>query len=737
MKKIIYALLLLTAGAVAPSCSTDETEVGGGTGYLKMNISTTRSGAADQTSDTSASEAYDPMEHLVVRIYNAEDGLIRKYASRDLIPSELELLAGEYRVAVEAGEEVAASFTQRFYKGENRFNVTAGNITPVEVRCTIRNTIAAVQFDETVGTNFGENFHVWVAAGNEVDEAAAENGTLAALKYTADGTGYFTLPEGTDHIAWRFVGTHSSRGEIIQSGSLEAKAATKYTLQFSYSKDLPGYIDCTVMTIDVEDPDEFEDTIVFTPDPELEGVGFDIATPQNYIPGKTNGISYKVTTTYPMQAVRLTVGDKAVDLLGGETPAEGVSVVREEEKALTVTLSDAFLTAFGGGDRTLAFHIEDTDGGTLDATPTLRLQGLVPVQASDYDLWSNTVTLRALVLDPEVGSVRFGLRKKDGTWHEQEGSATDNGYYTASFAPEWSEDTDADRPADGGPFPTIYTQTEGTGIFAANEYEYRADLGGTQQNATFTTPDGDTIYNSGMELWSKYTVTGSFITGGEVPFPNENASTAFWVSGNNGQTNALCTGKTIEGNNGTLCAALQPQTAAGVFAAGNLFTGAFDCGTGFADTFGFARFGVRYTFTARPRALRLHINATVTQVTNAKGPLTTDDIDPARVYVCITNWTDRHAVKSGLSYDESSFWDPAKASSLAEGAIIGYGSKTYTESTDGWVTLTLPIHWYDKTAAPAAGSYSLVISCTTSAYGDYTTGSTNNRLYVEDFEWVY
>ena len=167
-----------------------------------------------------------------------------------------------------------------------------------------------------------------------------------------------------------------------------------------------------------------------------------------------------------------------------------------------------------------------------------------------------------------------------------------------------------------------------------------------------------------------------------------------------------------------------------------LFTGTFECGSGFSTT-GYARFGVQYSYSARPRALRVHVNATVTQVTNAKGPLTTDDIDPARVYVCITNWTDRHSVESGLQYNESTFWDPAKASSLAEGAIIGYGSKTFTESTDGWVTLTLPIYWYDKTAAPAAGRYSLVISCSTSAYGDYTTGSTNNRLYVEDFEWVY
>ena len=444
-RKIIYALLLLAAGAAAPSCSTDETTADGGTGYLTMNISTTRAGEGSGD----ASE-YDPLEHLVVRIYNAEGGLLRKYTSRDLIPDALELLAGKYRVNVEAGEAVAASFTQRYYTGEESFDVTAGGTTPVEVRCTIQNTVAEVTFDPTVEANFGENFHVWVAAGTEVDESAAESGKLAALKYTADGTGYFTLPEGTDHLAWRFTGTHSTHGNIVKEGSVAAKAGTKYLFQFSYSKAVPGEIDCTVMSIKIEDPDEFDDTIVFTPDPQLEGVGFDVAMPQNYIPGKSGGISYKITTTYPIQVARFSVGGQSVNLLQGETPATGVTVVKEEEKALTVTLSDEYIAAFGGGEQTLSFHVEDNNSGTLDATPKLRIHGLVAVKTSDYDLWSNSVTLRALVVDPEVGSVRFGLREKDGSWNEIEGTPSGNNYYTATFAPEWSDATDPDRPADGG-----------------------------------------------------------------------------------------------------------------------------------------------------------------------------------------------------------------------------------------------------------------------------------------------
>lgn len=160
-----------------------------------------------------------------------------------------------------------------------------------------------------------------------------------------------------------------------------------------------------------------------------------------------------------------------------------------------------------------------------------------------------------------------------------------------------------------------------------------------------------------------------------------------------------------------------------IFAAGNLFTGTFDCGTGFLDTFGFARFGVKYDFAGRPRALRLRYNATISNVTHkGKSNLTTNDIDSARMFVCVVDWTGRHAVKSGASYDESTFWDPDNQSSVSEGQIIGYSSVKLGKSSDGWQTMTLPLRWYDRTAAPTAGNYSLVISCATSYKGDYVAG---------------
>ena len=83
---------------VAASCSKEATGESGaaGTGVLEMNISTTRA---------EADAEYDPKDHLVARIYNSRNELIRKYTSETFV-KQLELIAGEYRIAVEAGEAV-------------------------------------------------------------------------------------------------------------------------------------------------------------------------------------------------------------------------------------------------------------------------------------------------------------------------------------------------------------------------------------------------------------------------------------------------------------------------------------------------------------------------------------------------------------------------------------------------------------------------------------------------------
>ena len=462
-------------------------------------------------------------------------------------------------------------------------------------------------------------------------------------------------------------------------------------------------------------------------------------------PAGIAGLRIEVTSEFLNEEIGITgmdiFNDETIQTAVGELPFFGLELActtQVQYKKSTVFDITRLLPMIliGGAENSLhVFEVHVTDLAGQETVQALTFKvpeaPLLPevVYNSDADLWTNTATLTVGNADPATAVLEYRAADEQ-TWQTASLTPNEDGTLTATIAPVWIQ-------SQNGASEVVHQITPGTGIFAGQTYQYQLKVNGSVEcSDSFTTAPGDTIYNAGMEHWSTYTVTGGFFTGGTVPFPNE-SGTEFWIGGNNNQTKSLCTGVTVDGSNGT-CAQLKPDVKVNIFAAGNLFTGSFDCGTGFLDTFGFARFGVKYDFSARPRALQLRYNATISKVTNVgKSDLTTDDIDKSRIFVCVIDWTGRHAVKSGAAFDVNTFWDPEKQSSVSEGPILGYGSVTLEQSSNGWETLTLPINWYDQTAFPTAGNYSLVISCATSYKGDYVAGSTNNVLYVEDFEWVY
>ena len=187
---------------------------------------------------------------------------------------------------------------------------------------------------------------------------------------------------------------------------------------------------------------------------------------------------------------------------------------------------------------------------------------------------------------------------------------------------------------------------------------------------------------------------------------------------------------------GAHCAKLQATSTLVFMAAGNLFMGTFER----SGMNGFVDFGHKYTWQARPAALKLKLHATVGNVNINKynGPLPTGSSDVATVYVAVVDWNAKHRVTSGTA-SPTGIWSPADGpDAVSEGKIIGYGLLDITESTAGgsMVETVIPIVWYDRETKPA-GNYTLVISCSTSKYGDYMDGCDKNTLYVDDFEWSY
>ena len=342
---------------------------------------------------------------------------------------------------------------------------------------------------------------------------------------------------------------------------------------------------------------------------------------------------------------------------------------------------------------------------------------------NDADLWANTASF-TLNIPADATSVSVQYRiKGQTTWNDADITANADGSRTAKISPTWTEGTN-----DAG--LTIYTVDPKTGIFARKSYEYQllAD-GATVASGEFTPKNnnGDVIPNAGMESWSTKSMKKIFSGSANVPYPN-----AYMTSSG---TDKLCTQATYSGKVGNYCAQLAAKYAGIAFAAGNLYTGDFVMD----GTVGYAQFGQPYTYSARPAALKLKYAAEIGEINRVKNdPPVSTGIDKGRIFVCIVEWSDRHAVQSGTTVDKTTFWDPETVSSLNEGKIIGYGSAYITESHTGSMKdLELPIVYYEKTDKAPTSKYTLVISTATSYLGDYLTGCDTNKLWVDDFKWVY
>lgn len=485
MKRYISYFAVLLAVLLGAACSKDDSAAGSDnrTGVMAMTVSTR------QTADTGE---YDPLQHQTVYIYNDEGGLLRKYTSKEALPERLELLAGTYRVAVEAGEEAPADFTKRLYKGEETFTVKPGETTNVAVVCQIVNTVVEVKFDDSILQNLAPGYSVWIAGGEKVDEQAAEAGSVPALRFTAEGTGYYTLPAGMTSLAWLFRGTHVEGKNVEMEDYIpNVKAGGKYTLTFKYSPDLPGYIDCVLISVD-PGTDDKDDEIIFSPDPAVISEGFDIAEIQKYVSGEKK---YRILAFSELTRFTVSVGDKSYDALNGTT--EGISLEPVDKYNVRLTLSDAFFASCQAGDQKETLRIEDANGGSSEVATTYRLEGLVPVTADDYDLWANTVTLRVVSFTPGT-TVQFGLRSSGGEWQPMAGTSQGNDFITATYAPQWEEKTTADwsTPATVLPYSRL---KKGTGISAGNTYDYKATVGSKELSGRFTADEGAPMTDGSLE----------------------------------------------------------------------------------------------------------------------------------------------------------------------------------------------------------------------------------------------
>ncbi len=717
MKRVLNYIAAVTAAALlAPSCSTDGVDnIPEGQGLITMNVET----------GTRAAGGAVALEECTVGVYdlNQEGALVRKYA-KGKCPDKIALVAGKYRVKVQYGEKpAAASFDNCYYEGLSEdIPLTAGSAKEAKVTCLPQSLAVDVHF----GDDFAQLFNSYAADVTLGD--GVENGSL---HYTQNRTGYFTLPEGVTKMSWTFTGEHKTKGTITKTATFPVEMGKKYALSFKFSPDMPGYITTEVITLEIGEPIEWDDEFNFSNDPEITSPqnGF-FSEPQVYA-----GAAMTVQVDAQAEITKLSVeaAGQTFDLMTPAVETAGmtrvnaasdqVTVEFNTPSSATITLNPSFFD-FACGDTAVTFKVEDKDGGQAEKTATIRMEeGIMPVAEADYDLWSNTVVLRAKSngAAPVIKMRRAG----DSEWQTAT-AAADGDSYAVTFAPAWTESQNASGV-------TVYTPDPTKGVYANHTYEAVAEIDGRTSSTTFTTACEQPIVN-----WNMADASSSCFT-------KENKSAPFWGSGNNKYALELCTQGTFGGKT---CAVLKSTMAGALgfnlLAAGNLFTGTFVR----PATDGTVSFGQPYTWQARPTALRIQHHATVGKVNQQKHkkdgahPQNIGDQDEAIVYVAIVDWDQRHGVTSGLNAPKG-VWSPDAPATATDASgnamkIVGYGIYRINASTPGndLVGKDIEIVYYDKELKPSK-TYSLVISCATNFYGDYMCGCDSNELYITDFEWVY
>ncbi|MBO7285157.1 MAG: DUF4493 domain-containing protein [Alistipes sp.] len=677
MKKLF---MMLSAVLVLASCSKDidsGVQMADSEGAMRLGVAM----PAD----------FDAEDGVVIKIYKQEQGeqkLVRRYDAVADVPEYLALIEGDYVAKVQVGEKNAVSFDTKYYLGEREFAVEPGVVTPVTVDCKLQSTIVVVNYDATVAEKLTEGYFTNVSIAESYDDSAIATGDILSLEYTETKGGYFIMPEGKTSLYWHFEGTHPVEGEIVKEGLIKnVKPSAKYTITLKYSKDAPGNL-VFEATVD-KTLEEYDDTMIFSPDPTILGDGFDATEMQL---STTESRRYNIASLAAINLMTMTIDGVEYNLL--ESAPEAVILDKIDDMTYTLDINKAFFNTVTGGEQTIAFHIEDIDGGKLQKDIVYMVQGVLPLTSADYDLWFERATFKAVTIG-NPSSVKIAYSANGGEWQELEASQGADGNYVAQL------DT----------------------FNAATTYSYKlvVDSADAGKNLSIATPSGAQLPNGDMERWSKPTWY--------LPYGEGDA--AFWLTGNEGGNMAGATltqpsDDVRPGSTGSQSAYLKSQKASvmgiGKFAAGNLFTGTFAMN----GLDGIVTFGRDFTFTAKPKSLSFWMKnneGTINEGSHASGS------DIYTIMVIITDGT-TYAVNTK---DESSF---LKVDQLANTpGVIGYGYISGSDSRAEWTEETINITYVEgmKNTKPKK----IVVSFTPSGYGDYFCGSTSSWMYIDDIVLNY
>lgn len=395
------------------------------------------------------------------------------------------------------------------------------------------------------------------------------------------------------------------------------------------------------------------------------------------------------------------------------------------------------------GNHKFTLIMSDALGRSIEKTLVFYVPAPNPTITYAAGAWNDmaTFTLQNVPADAQTVKVQYKTTD-ESQWHDAEV----NSERTAAIArPEFTSHTSADwTTLEAANVKPYKRKVAGTGILDGKTYQYKLIVDSFESEvaefdsaaANLTNPAIPTLDQSAPTFDEKKVTCYT---------KNNNTDATWWGSGSNTAFGfmdiTLCSydatykGAYLKSKNDVTLVKMAP---------GNLFSGKFYKGS--TDMNGTVYFGQPYKWAKRPSGVKVKYDAKTGLVDNnyhKTDKIAIGNPDYARIFVAIVNWEKTRDVTSGVN-TPTGCWDPETSTDLSGdnyggGQIIAYASfwVSQTELKGSFNEVTLPFNWYAEDVNPANANYSLVISCSTSAYGDYLAGYKSAEMYVGDFEWVY
>lgn len=431
--------------------------------------------------------------------------------------------------------------------------------------------------------------------------------------------------------------------------------------------------------------------------------------------------------------------DGAVTMVKGLLLPEGLTDLRGYSELLPLDLSGLvpLILDLGGadpnsivGNHIFTLSMTDTQNSSITRTLTFYVPA-PPTITYAAGAWNDmaTFTLQNIPADAQTVKVQYKTTD-ESQWHDAE---VNSDRTAAIVRPEFTSHTSADwTTLEAANVKPYKRKVAGTGILDGKTYQYKLIVDSFESEvAEFDSAAADRTNPAIPALDQKE--LSCYTT-------ENNTDATWWGSGNNTFAKSLCKhdatykGAHLKAESGGLVASVG-------LAPGNLFSGKFYR----PSTDGTVYFGQPYQWAKRPSGVKVQYDAKTGNVNNGKHgwKIAEGSPDYARIFVAIVNWEKTRDVTSGMSTPKGC-WDPETSSdpsgdNCGGGQIVAYASLWISQTAlkGSFNEVTLPFNWYAEDVNPANANYSLVISCSTSAYGDYLNGYKSAEMYVGDFEWVY